>query len=71
METKFNLFCWTAHPTSDGTQCFMLNQSVNGLVQSVEMVGGKVRWQVDRQQMGRLFSEGISAPERIPTKNRM
>ena len=42
--------------TSDGTKCFLLVQPICSLVQCVEMVAGKVRWQVDRQQMGGSFS---------------
>ena len=39
----------------DGTPCLLLSLPWNGLVQSVEMVGGKVRWQVDQQKMGGSF----------------
>ena len=38
--------------TTDGTPCLLLSFPWNFLVQLVEMVGGKVRWQVDKQQMG-------------------
>ena len=40
---------------ADGTPCLLLNLPWTGLVQSVEMVGGKVRWQVDQQKMGGSF----------------
>ena len=41
--------------TSDGTACFLLCFQSNRLLQCIEMVGGRVRWQVDEQQMGKLF----------------
>ena len=40
---------------SDGTSCFLLNSTLGHLVQCVEMVGGKVQWQVDEQQIGESF----------------
>ena len=47
--------CGITHvKTVDGTACLLLNY-LEGLVQSVEMVGGKVRWQVDQQQTGEIF----------------
>ena len=39
---------------TDGTPCLLLNTPWKGL-QCVEMIGGKVRWQVDRQKMGESF----------------
>ena len=45
--------------TTDGTPCVLLSFPWNFLVQLVEMVGGKVRWQVDKQQMG--SSSGMRA----------
>ena len=37
--------------TTDGTSCLLLSFPFGSLIQCVEMVGGKVRWQVDKQQM--------------------
>ena len=37
--------------STDGTPCLLLSFPFNSLIQCVEMVGGKVRWQVDKQQM--------------------
>ena len=41
--------------TTDGTSCLLLSFPYGSLIQCVEMVGGKVRWQVDKQQMRRSF----------------
>ena len=42
--------------TSDGTPCLVLSYSSStSLVQSVELVGGKIRWHVDQQQMSEKF----------------
>ena len=41
--------------TSDGTPCLLLSFRLNSVVQCVEMVGGRVLWQVDTQKMGRSF----------------
>ena len=41
--------------TTDGTPCLLLAFPLKKVVQCVEMVGAKVRWQVDTQQMGRPF----------------
>ena len=41
--------------TSDSTACFLLNFRFSNLTQCVEMVGGRVRWQVDKLKMGRFF----------------
>ena len=41
--------------TTDGTPCLLLSFPPTGLVQSVELVGGKVHWQVDRHQTHRSF----------------
>ena len=39
--------------TTDNTSCLLLNCSSIMVVKCVEIVGGKVRWQVDEQQIGR------------------
>ena len=39
--------------TKDGTTCLLLIDHI-GLFHSVELVGGKVHWQTDKQQMGAL-----------------
>ena len=41
--------------TTDGTSCLLLSFPLICLIQCVEMVGGKVRWQVDQQKMSRSF----------------
>ena len=41
--------------TTDDTPCCLLIYPISNLVQAVELVGGKVRWQVDKQQMGESF----------------
>ena len=42
--------------TTDGTPCLLLSSPFSGVfIQCVEMVGGKVRWQLDKQQMVELF----------------
>ena len=41
--------------TSDGTACFLLSFRLNGVIQFIEMVGGRVRWQVDNQQIDGSF----------------
>ena len=41
--------------TADGTPCLLLRFPWDQYVQCVEMVGGRVRWQVDTQQMGESF----------------
>ena len=41
--------------TADGTACLILNARQPGLIQCVEMVGGKMRWQVDTL-IGRSFT---------------
>ena len=38
--------------TPDGTACLLVSFPTNSRIQLVEMVGGKVRWQVDKNQMG-------------------
>ena len=38
--------------TPDGTACLLLSFPTNSRIQLVEMVGGRVRWQVDKKQMG-------------------
>ena len=40
--------------TTDGTSCLLLYTRYRP-IQCVEMVGGRVRWQVDKQQMGEFF----------------
>ena len=40
---------------TDDTPCCLLTYPESNLVQAVELVGGKVRWQVDKQQMGESF----------------
>ena len=39
--------------TADGTPCLLV--SCEMLIQSVQMVGGKIRWQVDHRKMGHNF----------------
>ena len=41
--------------TTDGTPSFLLSFVFGGLIQCVEMVGGRVRWHVDTRQMGQTF----------------
>ena len=41
--------------TADGTPCLLLSFPWDHHVQCVEMVGGRVRWQVDKQQIGGIF----------------
>ena len=41
--------------STDGTQCLLLSFPFENLVQSMEMSGGEVRWNVDKQQMGETF----------------
>ena len=41
--------------TSDGTSCLILSFPSNKLIKRIEIVGGRVRWQVDQQQMGESF----------------
>ena len=41
--------------TTDGTECLLLLYKEGRFVQCVEMFGGKVRWKVDKQQMGKMF----------------
>ena len=41
--------------TTDGTPCFLVIDNRVELVQAVELVGGKERWQVGQQQMGKFF----------------
>ena len=41
--------------TTDGTPCLLLSFPWENLVQSMEMSGGEMRWQVDKQQMGETF----------------
>ena len=40
---------------SDGTACLLLSFHSGSLVQCVEMIGGKVRWKADQEQMGESF----------------
>ena len=42
--------------TNDGTPCLLLSFQSDNLVQCVEIVGMKVRWEVDEQQMGEIFN---------------
>ena len=42
--------------TADGTSCLILCKPLPGLIESVEMVGRKVRWQLGMQQMGTSFN---------------
>ena len=44
--------------TTDGTACLLLSSILGCHVQLVEIVGGKVRWQVGQQEMGRSFCPG-------------
>ena len=46
--------------TADGTPCVLLSIPENFLVQCMEMVGGKIRWKVDKQQMGSSSRARIS-----------
>ena len=39
--------------TADGTPCLLMICPLNNVVKCVEMVGGKVRWQLSKEQMGR------------------
>ena len=41
--------------TTDHISCLILSKPVSGLIQSLEMVGGKVHWQLSMQQMGQSF----------------
>ena len=41
--------------TTDGTPCLLLSFPVNKLIQCLELVGGKIRWQVDEEQTGEAF----------------
>ena len=41
--------------TTDGTPCLLQVSSKGDLVQSVELVGGKVRWQLGKEQIGEYF----------------
>ena len=41
--------------TTDGTACLLLSPSFNHVIQCVEMLGAKMRWQVDSQQVGESF----------------
>ena len=41
--------------TRDGSPCLLLSFPHNNLIQCLEMVGGKVKWQVNEQQMGHSF----------------
>ena len=41
--------------TADGTPCFLLSSPSGSQIQCVEMVGGRVWWQVDDQQMCKYF----------------
>ena len=41
--------------TSDDTACFLLCYGFNRLIQCLEMVRGRERWQGDEKQMGNLF----------------
>ena len=41
--------------TTDGTACLLLSYPWLRVVKCVEIVGGKVRWQVYKQQIGGLF----------------
>ena len=41
--------------TNDDTPCLLLSSPWNGYVYLLEMVGGRVRWQVNKQQMGGSF----------------
>ena len=41
--------------TADGTPCFLLSFPFRSLIRCVEMVGGRVRWQVGLQQMDESF----------------
>ena len=41
--------------TADGTACLLLSYAYTCFVQLVEIIGGKVRWQVGIQQMGGSF----------------
>ena len=45
--------CYTR--TRDGSSCLLLIFPLNHIIQCVEIVGMKVRWQVDHQQMGKSF----------------
>ena len=38
--------------TADGTPCLLLSFPRDNVVECVEMVGGRVRWQVDKKQIG-------------------
>ena len=40
---------------TDGTACLLLVNMDGCFVQCIEMVGGRVQWQVDQQKMGKLF----------------
>ena len=41
--------------TADSTPCVLLSFTFRGLLQCVEMVGGKVRWRFGKQQIGEQF----------------
>ena len=52
---KFSMgdMCYTK--TRDGTPCLILNCLSARYVQAIEMIGGKLRWMLDEQQMGQSF----------------
>ena len=41
--------------TADGTACLLLSYTYTCFVQLLEMIGGKVRWQIDKLQMAQFF----------------
>ena len=52
----------TVIKTVDGTSCLLLIDSADTFVQCIEMVGGEVRWLVDKQKLGeKLIPWSISS----------
>ena len=50
--------------TTDGTACLLLSCLHDNNVQAVEIVGGRIRWKVGKQQMGeKCFPESICTNE--------
>ena len=49
--------------TPDGTPCILLCCPHDSCVQAVEMVGGRTRWQCDKQQMGQMFKPWSICPD--------